>query len=135
MQKWHSLKSMGMVSIARTKCSAALLISLILFASCGANNSNNNAPTTTAPAKPRYDVVTVEIQNMKFVPDSIVVHKGDEVVFVNRDMVNHCVTEEKSKAWTSGIIPAGQSYLLVAKENAGYYCAIHTVMKGKIVVQ
>jgi len=126
---------MGMVSTARTKCSAALLIALTLFAGCNSNSGNNNAPATSAAAKPKYDVVTVEIQNMKFIPDSVVVHKGDEVVFVNRDMVNHCVTEEKSKAWTSGIIPAGQSYLLVAKENTQYYCAIHTVMKGKIVVQ
>lgn len=72
---------------------------------------------------------------MKFIPDSLVVKKGDEVVFVNRDMVNHCVTEVEKKSWTSGIIPAGESYLLVAKENTSYFCAIHTVMKGKIIVQ
>ena len=124
--------------MVRIKCSTVplLLCLFLLLNSCTSNNSASSPQdTTAAPEKPKYEVYTVEIKNMKFVPDSIVVKKGDEVVFVNRDMVDHCVTEEKSKAWTSGKLPADGSYLLVTKESCTYFCAIHMVMKGKIIVQ
>jgi len=107
----------------------------LTFSDCGDSGQKGKPEVSTAPKQASYEVHTVEIKEMKFVPDSITVNKGDEVVFVNRDLVAHCVTEEKSSAWTSGNLPAGQSYLLVAKESADYYCAIHKVMKGKIIVK
>jgi len=105
---------------------------MVFFMAC--NSGTQNKPTVVQE-KPKYEVHTVEIKDMKFVPDSLVVKKGDEVVFVNRDLVNHCVTEEKTKAWTSGPLPSGGSYLIVAKKSSNYFCAIHVVMKGKIIVQ
>jgi plastocyanin len=86
------------------------------------------------PQKPEPATYTVEIKDMKFVPDSIVVKKGDDVIFVNRDIVNHCVTGDDS-AWTSGPIPGGEDWMLVAQKSSTYYCAIHRVMKGKIIVK
>ncbi len=121
------------------KCKQAALLPVIclLLNSCTDNTADNGIQAETAPAaeQPKFEVLTVEIKDMKFVPDSITVKKGDEVVFVNRDIVTHCVTEEKSKAWTSGMILAGESYIWKATESAAYICAIHKVMKGKIVVQ
>lgn len=114
----------------------SLLLSFLLIIGC-TSQTPNGTNTSTAPAKPKYQVYTVEIKNMKFVPDSLVVNKGDEVVFVNRDMVNHCVTETKpdSNGWTSGPLQSGANYLLVTKKSVDYYCAIHIVMKGKIIVR
>jgi plastocyanin len=118
-----------------TKCRGHMFLVSCLFLL----NSCSSAPEkttqgTTIKATP-YEVHTVEIKDMKFVPDSIIVKKGDEVVFINRDIVTHCVTEEVGKAWTSSALASGESYLLVVTESSKYYCAIHKVMKGKIIVQ
>ena len=72
---------------------------------------------------------------MKFQPAELIVQKGDTVVWINNDIVAHDVTEESSKAWTSSVMPVGQSWSLVVTQNADYYCSIHVVMKGKLVVQ
>jgi len=122
--------------IARSKTGAYLLFALVFFISaCSSESDNKKQPASSAPVEKKYQVYTVEIKGMQFVPDTITVNKGDEVVFVNRDIVNHCVTEEKNHAWTSSALAPGASYLIVAKENTDYYCAIHQVMKGKIIVQ
>jgi len=78
---------------------------------------------------------TVEIAAMKFIPDMLHVHKGDTVAWVNNDMVTHDVTEEVNKLWTSKPLPAGNSWEMVINESASYYCSIHVVMKGMIVVE
>lgn len=78
---------------------------------------------------------TVEIKDMKFVPDDITVNKGDTIIWVNKDMVAHDVTEEDTKAWTSSVITPEQSWKMEVTNSANYYCSIHVVMKGKIRVE
>lgn len=77
---------------------------------------------------------TVVIQGMKYTPEVIEVNKGDTVVFINRDIVVHDVTEE-NKVWGSSEIPVGKSWSLAATESVNYFCSIHVVMKGKVVVK
>jgi plastocyanin len=103
--------------------SMCMLFSIFLFNSC----SND---TKTLPK--RY---TVEISQMKFQPAELLVQKGDTVVFINRDFVIHDVTEETNESWTSSALPAGKSWSLVVTQSSNYYCSIHQVMKGKLVVQ
>ena len=95
---------------------------LFLLSSC---SSNTEPPKT----------YTVEIRDMKFVPQDITVKKGDTIVWVNNDMVAHDITEETSKAWSSGPLPAGKSWKLAVTDAANYYCSIHAVMKGKIELE
>jgi len=71
---------------------------------------------------------------MKFHPDQLAVNKGDTVIWINDDLVAHCVTEQATKAWTSSSIPAGSSWKMVINNSTDYYCAIHLVMQGKIIV-
>jgi plastocyanin len=85
--------------------------------------------------KIEYKIHTVEIKQMKFQPAELIVQKGDTVVWINNDIVAHDVTEETNKAWTSSLLPVGNSWSLVATESADYYCSIHVVMKGKLIVQ
>ncbi|QMU28200.1 plastocyanin/azurin family copper-binding protein [Adhaeribacter radiodurans] len=80
-------------------------------------------------------VYTVEIKGMEFLPAQIKVKKGDTIVWINKDIVVHTVTEEKRKAWTSSLIPIGKSWKMVVKESSLYYCTLHPVMKGQIQVQ
>jgi len=84
------------------------------------------------PSGPELHII--EIKDMKFQPEEISVKKGDTIMWVNRDMVTHCVTEENKKAWTSSNIATGASWKMVVEINADYFCAIHQVMKGKIIV-
>src|SRR5678810_303164 len=93
----------------------------------------NSCSTETEKTIPK--VHTVEIKQMKFQPAELVVQKGDTVVWINNDIVAHDVTEESSKAWTSSLMPVGQSWSLVVTQSADYYCSIHMVMKGKLIVQ
>ena len=43
----------------------------------------------------------VEIKQMKFEPAEVKVHKGDRVLWINKDITNHDVTELSTKAWAS----------------------------------
>ncbi len=90
---------------------------------------------TTETERPAPKLHTVEIKQMKFQPAELVVQKGDTVLWINNDIVAHDVTEESSKAWTSSLMPVGQSWSLVVTQSVDYYCSIHMVMKGKLVVQ
>lgn len=80
-------------------------------------------------------IYTIEISGMKFNPDVITVHKGDTIIWKNNDLVTHCVTELPANAWTSSKIPSGASWEMVINTSSNYFCAIHVVMKGKIIVE
>lgn len=91
-------------------------------------NGMSVSPATT------FHVDTVMISDMKFIPASLHVKKGDTVVWINNDLVSHCITEELSKSWTSGPVAAGASWKMAVTGGAKYYCAIHQVMKGSLVL-
>ena len=80
-------------------------------------------------------VYTVEIKEMKFLPAVIQVKKGDTIVWINRDMVPHNVTEEKQKAWASPLLPVGKSWKMAVQASGAYFCSLHPVMKGRIQVK
>lgn len=77
---------------------------------------------------------TVEISQMKFSPAELTVKKGDSILFLNHDIVDHDVTEE-SRLWTTSRLQPQKGYTLELKESANYYCSLHPVMKGIITVQ
>ncbi len=112
------------------KSSAYLLCFIFLLSSC---NSTPEKPADKVE-KPAHKVYNVEIKQMQFRPAELVLHKGDTVIWTNHDIVTHDGTEEKSKLWTSGPLAPGQSWSLVVTESADYYCSIHVVMKGKLIV-
>jgi plastocyanin len=90
-----------------------------------------DAPSSS-DKKPK--VHTVEIKQMKFEPAILNVRKGDEVIFINRDIVDHDVTEQNTKAWTSSKLSTGASWHTIVTKSELYYCSIHLVMKGRIIV-
>jgi plastocyanin len=76
----------------------------------------------------------VEIARMQFIPAELTVNKGDTVVFVNHDMLTHDITEER-KLWTSSKLPPDSSWTMVTTQTANYYCSLHPVMKGQIIIK
>lgn len=109
---------------SRLKNSTYLLFFLFLFHSC-----------TSTPEKVIHKQYKVDIKQMQFQPAELTLQKGDTVVWTNHDIVTHDVTEETGKLWTSGPLAPGESWSLVVIESADYYCSIHVVMKGKLIVQ
>ena len=107
-----------------TKREASLLTLLMIFASA----------CSSSPGK-QSKSYTVEIKQMKFVPAEIILQKGDTVVFINHDLLTHDITELSSKAWTSSPLPPNSSWSMVIEKTSDYYCSIHPVMKGKLLVK
>lgn len=131
-----------------------LLLALFLLNGC----SSKKAETTTAtedygypeekapaaiqknrvaevPLKNTASYHTVVIRQMKFEPAELKLHKGDTVLWINKDITDHDVTEEVGKKWTSSKILVNKSWSMVVKQSADYYCSIHLVMKGKLLVE
>ena len=118
----------------------AYLFFCILLKSCTTPEENNINPpvsdsTILSHEKSGPVVDTVEIKGMMFQPEEVTVHKGDTIIWVNHDLFAHCVTERKTKAWTSSKIESGATWKMAVENSADYFCAIHQVMKGKIVVE
>jgi len=80
-------------------------------------------------------VHTIEIKQMKFSPETLNVRKGDKVIWVNKDIVEHDVTELKQKEWASSKLATGASWSLIVTKSEDYFCNLHVVMRGKIIVE
>lgn len=106
--------------------SVALLFSF-MFVFSGCKNEK-----TEKVANKSY---TVKIAQMKFTPSDLTVNKGDTVIWVNDDYVQHDITDVKDKAWSSGPLDKGMSWSKVITKDENYYCSIHVVMKGNIHVK
>jgi len=79
---------------------------------------------------------TVVIEGMAFKPQVIVVHPGDRITWINKDLFPHTVTSTAGK-FDSHLIDPDGSWTYIARK-AGeydYVCALHVTMKGKIEVR
>lgn len=131
-----------------------LVSAIILMDGCNSSSSDStpaseseqypdiaNEPNATTPAiegdalKNTSSFHTVEIKQMKFQPSELKLHMGDTVLWINKDITDHDITEESNKAWASSRLPMGTSWTKVVTESADYYCSIHVVMKGKLIVE
>jgi plastocyanin len=88
-----------------------------------------------APLRNTENFHSIEIRQMMFVPEKMTVHKGDTIAWINNDIVLHDITEEKKKEWSSGPVAVGATWQKVVDKSYDYYCSIHVVMKGKIIVE
>jgi plastocyanin len=114
---------------------ACSLLLLLILDSCSSPSERQAPKPDTQAEEPNPSIYSVEMTQMKFFPAELKVRKGDKVVFVNHDILTHDVTEEAKKAWSSSPLANGQSWVLVATESVNYFCSIHPVMKGKIIVE
>jgi len=112
--------------------SGALILSTIIC-SCGCTTPESRVKQM--PGETVAKVHTVIIQQMKFTPAELTVRAGDTVRWLNRDMLEHNVTEEANKEWSSQALPPGKSWKIVVSKSSTYLCTIHPVMKGSITVK
>ena len=91
----------------------------------------------TGAAEPAKRAVhTVTIEAMKYSPEHLTVHAGDTVVWINKDLFPHTVTDV-SKRFDSHEIKPNASWRYVAKARGefAYVCTLHPTMKGALVVE
>lgn len=116
----------------------SLVLSVVICTLAACNSGSDKTQETNAPAiaeaksaLPKTD--TVIIEEMKFNPAELTINKGDTVLFINRDIVQHNATQIDS-AWASPNLSTGDSWSIVPDKSADYFCSLHVVMKGRIVV-
>lgn len=116
-----------------------LLFSLLLFNGCSSSFSEKGSPGAGSTIEKQELSVaatySVEIKQMQFIPAELKVKKGDKITFINHDIVVHDITDGSKKAWSSSPLATNQRWVLTAVESANYYCSIHPMMKGKIIVE
>lgn len=80
-------------------------------------------------------VHTVSIDAVAYVPQTLTVHQGDTVRWVNKDPFPHTVTAKG--VFDSGSIAAGGSWRFVARKPGvyDYICTLHPNMKGTLRVE
>ena len=92
------------------------------------------AAQPAAPGTRQAHAVTIE--DMRYNPQTLTVHRGDRITWVNKDLVPHTVTATDGRFDSHPIAPGG-SWTYVARK-AGeydYVCTLHVTMKGKVLVR
>lgn len=112
----------------KTRPNVALLIAVAMVSAPSLESATGGIPGASTH--------TVMIENMQFSPAELTVHRGDRVVWVNKDFFPHTVTAS-DKTFDSGSLGSGGSWSFEATK-AGEYaygCTYHPTMKGKINVR
>jgi len=105
-------------------------------AGTSSQNSNSQQPTSSGQNQvPQNQTQSVAISNFAFVPDSVTVKAGTTVRWTNGDSATHKI-QSNTSAFGSGNLAQGDSYEFQfnVAGTYDYICAIHTYMKGKIIV-
>ena len=86
------------------------------------------------PAASRTHTITIE--SVQYNPAQLTVHRGDRIVWVNKDLFPHTVTAT-DRAFDSGSIDVSRSWTWVARKPGtfSYSCTFHPTMKGSIEVK
>lgn len=109
------------------KIGFSIILAGICLSSCSSINTQSDNTRT-----PNID--TVFIQQMKFSPDTLTIQKGDTVIFINRDIVDHDATALPDSLWQSPRLKMDKTWKFVPQKSSDYFCSIHVVMKGRINV-
>ena len=120
----------------------SLVAAFAVLALGGAGLAQSAAPASSpaasagAPSPVTSPAAVVHVKDFKFVPDTVTIHPGQTVRFVEDDDTPHTVTAS-DRTYDSGNLDKGQSWThAFAKEGTyKYFCAYHTFMTGTVVVK
>jgi plastocyanin len=90
-----------------------------------------------AAATPAFaGTYVVTIEQMRFNPPTLTVHRGDEVVWVNKDLVAHTASADAQGFDSKSIAPdASWRYRASKPGNYAYRCIFHPTMHGTLNVE
>ncbi|WHZ11680.1 MAG: hypothetical protein OJF60_002119 [Burkholderiaceae bacterium] len=114
---------------------AALLASGALAARAGPSYGGAAKPEAVAATDPQTKAV--DIKNFAFVPATLTVAVGTRVVWTNRDDEAHLVASSDGAFKASPAMDTDDSFAFVFDKPGtyAYFCAIHPMMRGTIVVR
>jgi|GEM_PF-689030 len=104
------------------------------------SSSSTEAPATEAPATTSPTLATapgaVGIVDYEFVPEQIDIAVGETVTWTNQDAFDHWVLSVTPDAIDSATMVQANSYSQTFTEPGTYeyFCNIHNIMKGSVVV-
>lgn len=141
---------------ARWSCiSVSLLMLLAMLAACGQTATSAPAataiPASSTPAPVAAQASTpgtttdnaavpgdpqIVIDNFSFTPPTLTVAVGTTVTWVNHDDIVHTVTSQ-DKTFASSPLDTNDhfSFRFTTPGTYAYYCAIHPIMIGQIIVK
>jgi plastocyanin len=100
------------------------------------NQSSKAAPEPGSEKTQKSEPYRVEVTNFSFSPETLEVPVGSEVTWINQDDATHTVTSDE-RIFDSDRLAKGEtfSYTFEQEGTYPYHCALHSSMKGKIIVK
>ena len=109
------------------------------FAGGGAGSASNVKETCDV------EICHVKMVNSTFTPDTLIVRPDATVVWTNTDDVRHTITsgspDDIKMPLNSQLIEKGSTYQFTFSQSGGYtgkftyFCQVHPLMRGEIIVQ
>jgi len=127
--------------------SVVVVLIVILALSIPGNSDKKNTETSDLVVKGDVIMPTkvsrpgCEVQDICYIPSSIVIEKGKQVTWVNQDSAFHSVTsgfyDEPTELFDSGHLDPFESFSLTFDESGtyDYFCTLHPWMKGQVIVE
>jgi len=124
----------------------ALAFGGAFVAGCGSDDekeSDSSAPPAAAPTTSAdsggasaAEETSVEMENSKFVPETISVAVGQQITWTNKDSYAHNVTSTAGEKIDSGNIDGEGTFEFTPKQagTIAYTCTLHTDQNGKLTV-
>jgi plastocyanin len=97
----------------------------------------DNTTNIETPSGVSAQTYNIEISSSAFNPSSLTINAGDTVIWTNQDSFSHTVTSDSGSELKSSSFSSGGTYnhIFTTAGTYDYHCAIHTMMKGTIIVQ
>jgi plastocyanin len=79
----------------------------------------------------------IAIDNFAFSPKALTVPRGTIVTWINNDDVPHVIVSPQGRFHSSPVLDTNQRYSVTLTDSGAYdyFCSIHTVMTGKVLVR
>jgi plastocyanin len=110
---------------------------LVMGVLCGVIVASPAVMATSASASRKVQMQQIEIRNFAFAPATLTVPAGTRVVWTNQDEEPHVITSAGSLFASSKGLDTSDSYAVTFSKPGtyAYYCSIHPMMVGTIIVQ
>lgn len=105
------------------KAMRVILIGFIFLASLGFACNETDASGKTH---------IVEIKDFSFVPKVLNLSKGDKVVWINRDTIEHNIVDSSSQETLSQTLAKDDKFSYIVKQEMNYECGFHPSMTGVV---
>lgn len=115
-----------------------IIVALVLVVVAGVfffGKGNNS--TQSDSSNDNVGTKSVSISDFAFSPSTLIVSIGDTVIWTNEDSAPHTVTSDSGSELNSATLSNGQTYshIFSTAGEYDYHCSIHSMMKGKIIVE